>query len=160
MTARPFPTITPTLTLPAIVAILGCQDGGPCTDGEPTAHCPHCGAGGRWVWTFLCEDGTRRGAMAGCLQLFPRKEGREGRLVQEAFKRAADAKEKRTKLASWWQDMVTAADALAASTAGPGRTSQDNLAAMIPFRVAVRMAEDRRQVWLKRNGYGYRRGTR
>ena len=29
--------------------------------------CPHCGAVGKRVWTFLCEDGVERGAMAGCL---------------------------------------------------------------------------------------------
>mgnify|MGYP001612654901 CR=1 FL=1 len=62
--------ITPTSTLPKIVQIVSVTDHGPC-DPEPTAHCPHCGAPGRYVYTFRCEDGSTRGAMKGCIQLFP-----------------------------------------------------------------------------------------
>lgn len=63
--------ITATSTLPKIVRFLGITDYGPCDGGEPTAVCPHCGSGGRYVHAFECADGTRRGAMSGCVQLFP-----------------------------------------------------------------------------------------
>lgn len=59
-----------TATLPLIVEFTGVHDGGPCDDG-PTAICPHCGAEGRYVFFFDCDDGTSRGAMRGCLSLFP-----------------------------------------------------------------------------------------
>lgn len=55
--------------LPRIVAVLSCEDHGPC-DGGATAVCPHCGADGRYVYHFLCDDGTTRGAMKGCIKLF------------------------------------------------------------------------------------------
>jgi len=54
---------------PTIVAILACDDHGPCDDG-PTAVCPHCGADGRYVYTCLMSDGSRKGMMSGCLQTF------------------------------------------------------------------------------------------
>lgn len=65
-----FRAISPTTTLPTITRFISLTDHGPCDDGEPSAHCPHCGAGGRYIWTFQCDDGTTRGAMKGCVQLF------------------------------------------------------------------------------------------
>lgn len=62
--------ITATTTLPKITRFLGTTDHGPC-EGEPSAICPHCGSGGRYIHAFECEDGTTRGAMSGCVQLFP-----------------------------------------------------------------------------------------
>ena len=59
-----------TLSLPRIVRFLGTSDGGP-SDGKGSAECPHCGASGRYVHRFQCEDGTTRGAMSGCIKLFP-----------------------------------------------------------------------------------------
>jgi hypothetical protein len=56
--------------LPRIVEILRCKDHGPCDDGA-SATCPHCGAEGRYVYSFRCEDGSTRGAMKGCIKLFP-----------------------------------------------------------------------------------------
>lgn len=56
---------TATAPLPAIVKMLGVDDAG------AGASCPHCGATGRWIYNFLCEDGTQRAAMAGCLKQFP-----------------------------------------------------------------------------------------
>lgn len=52
--------------LPRIVRFLGTSDAG-----GADAFCPHCGATGRYVHTFQCEDGSTRGAMSGCIQLFP-----------------------------------------------------------------------------------------
>ena len=56
--------------LPMIVRFTDMYDGGPCDDGA-TATCPHCGSDGRYIFFFECEDGTERGAMRGCLKLFP-----------------------------------------------------------------------------------------
>lgn len=79
--------LKPTQTLPAIVVITGMKDFGP-SDGEGSATCPHCGANGRYVWTFICADGSHRGAMRGYLQLFPQAAGssRYSRLIQERNK--------------------------------------------------------------------------
>lgn len=62
--------ITATSTLPRITKFIGTTDYGPC-DGGPSAICTHCGSGGRYIHAFECEDGSRRGAMSGCIQLFP-----------------------------------------------------------------------------------------
>jgi len=62
---RRYPAIVATTTLPRIVRYLGKRDDG---DG---AVCPHCGSGGRYIHSVLLENGTRIGAMAGCIQLFP-----------------------------------------------------------------------------------------
>lgn len=56
-----------TTTLPRIIAITGRTDAG--EYGATT--CPHCGANGRYITTFVCEDGKTRGAMSGCIKLFP-----------------------------------------------------------------------------------------
>lgn len=55
---------------PKVIQFLGITDGGPCDDG-PTAMCPHCGADGRYIHWFVTDDGHTRGAMAGCVKLFP-----------------------------------------------------------------------------------------
>ena len=52
--------------LPRIIRFLGTSDAG-----GPDAVCPHCGATGRYVHSFQCDDGSTRGAMSGCIQLFP-----------------------------------------------------------------------------------------
>jgi hypothetical protein len=54
--------------LPKVVRFLGVEDMGE----EADAHCPHCGAQGRYIYYFECEDGTRRGAMKGCYKHFPK----------------------------------------------------------------------------------------
>lgn len=52
------------MTLPKIVRFLG-------TTSAPDSTCPHCGASGMHVHSFVCEDGTTRAAMSGCIKLFP-----------------------------------------------------------------------------------------
>lgn len=146
-------TTKATASLPAILAVTGCYDGGPC-DGGPTATCPHCGAGGRYIWSFICADGSRRGAMSGCIQLYP--SDRHSRLIQEAFNRRMKAKEEGRSLASWWAAMIEATEAFAAKEL---RDHQEVAAATAELHAAVREAEGRRQSWLHRNGYG-RRGRR
>lgn len=62
-------TINDSNVRPSIIAVLACDDYGPCEEG-PTASCPHCGAAGRYVYTCLMSDGTRKGMMKGCLGTF------------------------------------------------------------------------------------------
>lgn len=58
--------MTAIATLPRITFVTKVQDFGP-----GGASCPHCGAIGRWVTEFVCEDGETRGAMRGCIKLYP-----------------------------------------------------------------------------------------
>jgi hypothetical protein len=106
-------TITPTTALPKILAILDCVDHGPC-DPEPTAVCPHCGADGRYVYHFLCEDGKVHGAMKGCIQLFPHHKLTSK--IQAVFAKQRDYEKKKWKLASWDQEVIDACGALQSQT--------------------------------------------
>ncbi len=132
--------------LPAVLAYIGMTDCGPC-DGEMSGTCPHCGAGGRYIFTFLCDDGTKRSAMRGCAQLFPGSGSRSAKLVQEAFSRKAAAIEAKKKLASWWADILQEVDAFHA--AWPASQTEFAL-----FSQRVQEIDARRQSWLKQNGYG------
>lgn len=58
---------TMTEKLPRIIRFEGCTDSG--EFGNTT--CPHCGAQGRYVYHFVVEGDVRRGAMAGCIKLYP-----------------------------------------------------------------------------------------
>lgn len=133
------PTIKPTATLPSIVAFIGTHDSGEFGN----ARCPHCDAEGRYVHTFICDDGTRRGAMSGCIQLF--RVGRDwaAKLSMEAFKRKREAEDSGRALASWWQEMVVASGEL-------GDGSID----LSEWRNRIGDAERRRQAWLAKDGYG------
>lgn len=145
------PEIKATQTLPAILAVTGMKDYGP-SDGEGSACCPHCGARGRYIWYFICEDGSKRGAMRGCIQLFPRKSSRNDKLIQEAFERLNKAREENKNPASWWLDMVKAAEEFASLF-----PLEDHNAINSAYRELhnkVQDAENRRQDWLRKNGYG------
>lgn len=148
MSAQVFPAISPSAKLPAVVAVIEERDYGP-SDGEGSANCPHCGALGRYVIIFICEDGSKRGAMRGCFKLFPGSNSPAARLVQEAFTRQRQAKADRKTLASWWADMIAAAETL---SRGPE--------AVQAFLGAVNAAESRRQAWLSRKGFGRFRRSR
>lgn len=88
-------TQTVAADLPRIVRFEGMTDSGE----YGAATCPHCGADGRYVWNFVCEDGTRRGAMAGCITKFPvSKVAEEHKKIME---RDEDRAKKGQKLASW-----------------------------------------------------------
>lgn len=102
-------TIAPTSTLPKILAILGCDDHGPCDDGA-TASCPHCGADGRYVYHFLCDDGKVHGAMAGCIQLFPKHPLTNK--IKTVFEKKRDYDKKKWKLAEWDQTVIDACGGL------------------------------------------------
>ena len=53
--------------LPRIIQFLSRTDSGE-FGGD---NCAHCGAKGRYQFHFICEDGKRHAAMAGCIQLYP-----------------------------------------------------------------------------------------
>lgn len=131
-------------TLPTIVAVLKVVDHGPCDDGHPSAHCPHCGSGGRYIHYAITEDGTRIAAMSGCIQLFPQdmKYSKWSKLVAEAYKREREAREKRSKLAGWWDGMIGASEAL-----------WDQKITVERWAQAIAAEENARQQWLSRNGY-------
>lgn len=131
-------------TLPTIIGIFKVVDYGPCDDGHASAHCPHCGAGGRYIHGAMLEDGTKIYAMSGCIQLFPqdRRYAKLSKLVTEAYKRGRDAKEKKTKLAGWWDGMIGASEAL-----------WDGRIDVAEWARAIAAEESARQTWLTRNGY-------
>lgn len=94
--------------------------------------------------------------MRGCLKLFPvaRDHSRFAKLIQEAFDRQSKARDENKKLASWWQEMVDAAEEFGA-TKLPDHNAI--IAARQVLHARVGAAESRRQDWLRRNGYGRRR---
>lgn len=134
-----------------LVLFTGYDDCGPCESGSPSAFCPHCGSGGRYVWTFVCEDGTRRGAMRGCLQLFPQDSLAVKQLA--AMERFIDAEqEKRAGRkgargpTSWDAAVMAATDDLET-----GKASVEQAASRI------RSAIQEREAWLYRRGRKARR---
>jgi len=128
-----------------IIAVLHRSDAGP--EGGDT--CPHCGASGRYVLTFLCDDGVTRGAMSGCFQLFRRASGPVVALTRKACEKAAEARTSRRTLASWWEEILAATTRLGSGEITPNE-----------HRALVLSADGRRREWLARKGYGqYRRAS-
>lgn len=96
--------------LPKIVVVLGVTDHGPCDMGA-TAICPHCGAEGRYVYRFMCDDGTTRGAMRGCISKYPRHPfAEESRRILD---KEQDYKLKGWQLPSWDREIKEAIFAFA-----------------------------------------------
>lgn len=117
--------------LPKIIAIKGTFDSGE----YGATVCPHCDAKGRYVTTFVCEDGTTRGAMAGCIKLFPiSKLAAE---QQKILARQKDREAKGWKLASWDVKKLEAIEAVIAG-------SMTEAAAL----EVVRAENFRRQAWM------------
>jgi hypothetical protein len=126
-----------------IVAILGKDDSGE----YGNARCPHCGAEGRYVWTFLGDDGRRHGAMAGCLRLFKRADSYVARVTATAIEKVEAAGREGKKAASWWTAIIDATDRL-----GSGLISISDHAEI------VRHQDRLRWDYLERRGFGkYRR---
>lgn len=121
--------------LPRIVRFEGRTDAGE----FGATSCPHCGADGRYVWWFTCEDGSRRGAMSGCVKRFPVSKLAEEhqRIIERAKERERDGR----ALASWDLEKLDAIDQVSAGTL-------DIDAALSRVREANRRRED----WLKRKG--------
>jgi hypothetical protein len=72
------------------------------------ALCPHCGAEGRYIVHFRCEDGTRRGAMAGCFAKFPKHPLAEK--VMYLLTKRDDYTKKGWSLPTWDQAVLDAAN--------------------------------------------------
>jgi hypothetical protein len=120
---------SPAADLPRIIRFDGKSDAGE----YGAATCPHCGADGRYVWSFLCEDGTRRGAMAGCIRLFPVSAvADEHRKIME---RQADREKKGRNLASWDVAKLAAIEAFHA-----GETTEGDALRTIETQNAKRTA--------------------
>ena len=130
--------------LPRILVVLGIQDFGPSDFGQSAATCPHCGAHGRYVMNFLCDDGTKRGAMRECFKLFRGAESRVSKLLADAYRRKSGAEASGKKLASWWMDMIREAELFGQSC---------SVEAYPAFAARIYDIDDRRQAWLRRNGY-------
>lgn len=131
--ARPAVVKPDPATLPRIVALLGRQDHGE----YGAATCPHCGAAGRYVYSFRCADGTTRGAMAGCIKLYP-----QSPLVAE-HQALTERQEERAKagrsLASWDLAKLAAIEAVGSES----MSEADALA-------IVRAENARRAAWFRR----------
>jgi hypothetical protein len=123
---------------PPVLITLHVQDSGEFGN----AHCPHCGAAGRYITTYLTEDGEEYSAMAGCLNRAKKPHSQLARLTSEAFTRERDSKSKGKKLARWWQDIIDGVQAMRS-----GQIDIDTL------RKGVAEIEIERQDWLRRNGY-------
>lgn len=136
---RTIATKTEPAKLPKLLVLLGRHDSGE----YGNAACPHCGALGRYVYSFLCEDGQRYGAMSGCIKLFPKADPWLYSIIEKAFDKEQDAKDNKTKLASWWTEMIEAVNEVS-----NGKITVEEM------RSRVRSAESRRQAWLTKNGYG------
>ena len=109
--------ITATSTLPKRVLTLRTIDCGKMEEGdyEPHGECPHCGALGRWIHVFLCDDGLIYGAMSGCIKLFG--EGPKTKLAimgekaiekEKASARDFDYRGKVTPIAKWFTAVLDA----------------------------------------------------
>ena len=96
--------------LPRIITVLGFTDHGP-SDGEGSTSCPHCGCSGRYVWSFLCEDGNRYGAMRGCFKLFPKHQFAD--TVKAIYEKVKEYQKKDWKIASWDENILNACHDLA-----------------------------------------------
>lgn len=98
-------TTTPKAGLPRIVRFLSRTDSGEYGNDS----CAHCGALGRYQHHFVCEDGTMRAAMAGCIKLFPVSKVAD--VDRKLDEKAADYAKKGWKLPSWDQRKRAAVDA-------------------------------------------------
>lgn len=124
-------------SFPKIVTFLGKSDSGEFGN----AICPHCGAKGRYVIDFVCEDGVRRGAMSGCIKLFPISPlAKEHIAITE---RQTERAAKGQKLASW---DIAKLDAIDQVLAGALTVEQ--------ALVVVRDQNYKRSVWIDRNKSG------
>src|SRR5215468_8520593 len=109
-------------TLPKLVQFLYTYDGGPCDDGA-TATCPHCGADGRYVHWFKTEDGETRGAMSGCIKLYPVSPvAREDMRLRE---KAREYATKGWKLPSWDLKMIEAIESFYAGELSESQAIKD-----------------------------------
>jgi hypothetical protein len=117
-----------------ILAVIGCNDHGPC-DGGATATCPHCGADGRYVYTCLMSDGSHKQMMKGCLGTFTKD-------VCAKQCEAAMEKKAKNKTSRWDERVINAIDGVVIGT-----VSIDTL------RSVCRSVASEKQAWLRKKGW-------
>ena len=145
--------IKATSTLPTRIVTLYTTDAGP-MDGGGT-RCPHCGAEGRYVHFFLCDDGKVHAAMSGCIKLFPHKPTIMSKMAESAIEKEQALRDEakvrftypgqtKRKLASWFQVTLDTLDKL-----------KDGLITLEQADAVIRNQYDTRGAWLQNNGFGY-----
>lgn len=115
-------------SLPKIIAFDGMTDTGP-ADPRPNGTCPHCGAEGRYIYWFVLEDGSKHGAMSGCIQLFPQSE------TAIVHKKILEKTAQKKKLNGWDEKMLDAINDLKY-----GRINEDEALRIIHREQASRAA--------------------
>jgi hypothetical protein len=123
-------------SLPKIVYLLGVDDSGE----YGNATCPHCGAQGRYTYFFVCDDGERRGAMAGCIKLYPQHEFVA--IHAAILQKQRDNQKKGWKLAGWDQETLDAITAYAAGKMSEGEAKD-----------VIGRAKRAKAAWMKKKGY-------
>jgi hypothetical protein len=130
--------------LPSIIVRLYTEDYGE----YGAACCPHCGAKGRYIHTFLCDDGKLHSAMAGCIKLYPHKITTMSKMAEIALKKQKELNDhnKKTgnnqKLTSWFQATI---DTLENLKNGKTTISEANTIICDQY--------NKRDWWLRKNGY-------
>lgn len=122
--------------LPKIVFMLSVEDGGP--DGG--TYCPHCGAEGRYIYNFVCEDGSTYGAMKGCLSKFPMHPF--AKLHGEIMGKELEFRRKGWSLPRWDAQVKEAIEKYA-----------DNLLSESDVQKAINSAQAAKNAYMKRKGY-------
>lgn len=128
---------------PKRVAILAVDDTGP----DSGARCPHCGAEGRYIYHFLCDDMVIRRAMAGCIHLFKEANRYDPmtRMLRAYFDKLEGMRGQTSsggpKLASWFRDVEAALEQYQFD------------ADLDKLRQAGVAAFNQREAWLRQKGY-------
>lgn len=97
--------------LPTVIYVISVEDHGTAEEGIPAATCPHCGAAGRYIYTFRCSDGSERSAMKICFSRFPQHSfcGDHAKVLKKEHENA----KKGWKLASWDREIKDAIERFA-----------------------------------------------
>lgn len=122
--------------LPEVLFVLDLHDSGEFGN----ASCPHCGAEGRYVYTFACADGTTRGAMAGCFKKF--RKHRYAKRMERILTKALAAHKQGRKLASWDTDVEAAI-----------RDFHQGVKTEAEADAIIRRADLRKQDYMRSKGY-------
>ncbi len=145
-------SIKATTSLPARIVTLYTTDAGPMENGG--TRCPHCGAEGRYVHYFLCDDGYLHAAMSGCIKLFPHKPTTMSKMAELALEKEQALRDEQCghsgtgrKLASWFEITLKALDDL-----------KEGKILLWQADSIIREQYGKRNEWLRQKGYG--RGRR
>lgn len=129
--SRPASRPNPYAHLPRVLYVTDRSDAGE----YGAALCPHCGAEGRYIYHFVCEDGTERGAMAGCFKQFPQHPF--ATKAAALIAKQADYREKGWALPSWDEAILDAIHAFGAQSISE-QEAQDRIRAAERTRDAYR----------------------